>query len=265
MRYFLRCSRALLTTWAAFMFQYRAELYLWVLATILPLIMLGLWEQAGRSGQFALTGPQFVSYFLAVFIVRQLTVVWVIWEFEGEVVSGKLSSRLLQPIDPAWHHIASHLAERAPRLPFVLLLTAAAAWVWIDELSAPPWQGVLLGMVHCGLVFALRFAIQYTFAMLAFWTERAAAIEDFAFLFYLFLGGLLAPLEVFPAPLAAAVLYTPFPYLAYVPAALMTGQISEGGEVLLAFLVPICWLLGLFLLNRWLWRRGLRRYASMGG
>jgi ABC-2 type transport system permease protein len=33
-------------------------------------------------------------------VTRQLTVVWVIWELEKEVVQGYLSPRLLQPLDP---------------------------------------------------------------------------------------------------------------------------------------------------------------------
>jgi ABC-2 type transport system permease protein len=111
-----------LSVYYAYMLEYRAELILWVLANSLPIILMGVWIQAAQGGQFGLSSVDFARYFLAVFLLRQITVVWVVWEFEREIVEGKLSPRLLQPIDPVWHHIASHISERAARLPFTLLL-----------------------------------------------------------------------------------------------------------------------------------------------
>jgi len=41
----------------------------------------------------------------------------VIWEFE-KVIEGRLSLGYYS-LDPVWHHVASHLAERLIRLPSV--------------------------------------------------------------------------------------------------------------------------------------------------
>jgi len=49
----------------------------------------GVWIEAAQGGQWL--GPWTLPYFLAVFIIRQSTVVWVIYEFEKEVVEGRLS------------------------------------------------------------------------------------------------------------------------------------------------------------------------------
>jgi ABC-2 type transport system permease protein len=47
---------------------------------------------------------------------------------------------LLQPLDPVWHHVASHLAERFARLPFmvalvVLFFTLYPQAFWVPELG----------------------------------------------------------------------------------------------------------------------------------
>ncbi|MGB3759572.1 MAG: multidrug ABC transporter permease, partial [Rivularia sp. (in: cyanobacteria)] len=105
MKSIIRKAVTLLTVYYAYMVEYRAELILWVLTGSLPIIMMGVWTEAAEGGQFGLSPTQFARYFLAVFLVRQLTVVWVIWEFEKEVVEGKLSPRLLQPLDPVWYHV----------------------------------------------------------------------------------------------------------------------------------------------------------------
>lgn len=251
----------LLSVYYAYMVEYRAELILWVLAGALPIILMGVWVQAAQGGEFALTPTDFARYFITVFFVRQVTVVWVIWEFEKEIVQGKLSSRLLQPLDPVWHHVAAHLSERVARLPFALLLVFLFFTLYPQAVWLPSWWQLLLFSIACILSFILRFVIQYTFAMFAFWTERASALENFWFLFYLFLSGLIAPLDVFPATVRTVVMFTPFPYLIHFPVSLLVGlPIDVAG----GFLAIIAWIFIFFALNRLLWRGGLKRYSGMG-
>lgn len=118
----IRKALTLLTVYYAYMVEYRAELILWVLSGSLPIILMGAWIKAAQGGTFGLSPVDFARYFLTVFVVRQISIVWVIWEFEKEVVEGKLSPKLLQPLDPVWHHVASHLSERVARIPFAILL-----------------------------------------------------------------------------------------------------------------------------------------------
>ena len=257
----IRKARVLLSSYYAYMLEYRAELFLWALSGSLPLILMGVWIEAAQGGQFGLGPLEFARYFLAVFIIRQFTVVWVIYEFEKEVVEGRLSPRLLQPLDPVWHHVASHLSERLARLPFALALVALFFTLYPQAFWVPRLENFLLFVLAVILAFALRFVIQYTFAILAFWTERANAIENFWFLFYLFFSGMIAPLEMFPEPVREVVQWTPFPYLIHFPAALLIGLPVE---VMRGFLVILGWGLLFFVLNRWLWRRGLKQYSGMG-
>ncbi|WP_421656123.1 ABC transporter permease [Leptothermofonsia sp. ETS-13] len=257
----LRIAGTLLSVYYAYMVEYRAELLLWVLSGSLPIILMGLWVEAARSGQFGLTPVDFARYFLAAFIARQFTVVWVIWEFEREIVEGRLSFRLLQPLNPIWHHFASHAAERLARLPFAFGLIALFFLLYPQSFWVPNLTTLALFMGVVILAFALRFLMQYTLSMFAFWIERASALEQFWFLFYLFLSGLVAPLEVFPPLVREIVLWTPFPYLIYFPASLLVGLPVNLGKGLL---VMVIWTVLFSLAYRWLWRRGLQQYSGMG-
>jgi ABC-2 type transport system permease protein len=256
-----RKAFTLLAVYYVYMVEYRAELILWILSGSLPIILMGVWIQAAPGGQFGFTSIEFARYFLAVFLVRQITVVWVIWEFEKEVVEGRLSPRLLQPLDPVWHHVASHIGERIARLPFAFILIGLFFLLYPQALWFPNIGNLFLFTLAATLVFALRFLIQYTFAIFAFWTERASAIENFWMLFYLFLSGLIAPLDVFPQPIKAVLLWTPFPYLVHFPASLLVGLPVD---VTRGFLSIIGWLFLFLGINRWLWRRGLKHYSGMG-
>lgn len=261
MKQIIRKAVTLLSVYYAYMVEYRAELLLWVLSGSLPIILMGVWIQAAQGGNFNLTPVDFARYFLTVFVVRQITVVWVIWEFEKEVVEGRLSPKLLQPLDPVWHHVASHLSERVARIPFTLMLIALFFFLYPQAVWLPNWSQVLLFTLAVVLAFILRFLIQYTFALFAFWTERASALESFWFLFFLFFSGMIAPLNVFPETVRKIVLFTPFPYLIDFPTSLLVGLPVD---VTRGFLSMVGWILIFLGANRLLWRAGLKRYSGMG-
>ena len=261
MRRFLRIAKTLLVVNYAYMLEYRAELFFWVLSGSLPIILMGAWVQASQRGQFGLSPIDFIRYFIAVFFVRQFSIVWVIWEFEREIVEGRLSFRLLQPLDPGWHHFASHVAERFARLPFAFSLLILFFALYPQAIWLPSLSNLLLSGLALMLAFVLRFVSQYAFAMAAFWIERANSIESCWFLFYLFLSGLIAPLEVFPPIVRQVALWTPFPYLINFPASILVGLPVNLGQ---GFLAMLGWIMAFWLLNRWLWKKGLKQYSGMG-
>ena len=272
MRWALRRARAILSVNFGYMLEFRVELLFWMFATTLPLIMMGLWVLAVRRGDFPLSESQIARYFLAVFLVRQFSIVWVIYEFEYYVVKGQLSPFLLQPIDPAWRFLGAHLSEQAARAPLVATMVAlflfvypAALWNAVaghERLWLPTVQGVLAAVLATYAAFLTRFLLQYTLAMTAFWVEKPTALESLLAIPYLYLSGVVAPLELFPEAVRYWAMWTPFPYLIWFPATLLTGTntmpFAPGMAILLG------WIALFLIVNRLLWRAGLRRYSAMG-
>ncbi len=254
-------AKTLLVVYSAYMLEYRAEIFLWVLAGSLPIILMGVWIQAAEGGQFALSSVNFARYFFVVFQVRQFTNVWVIWEFEKDILQGTLSLRLLQPLDPVWHHVARHLTEKITRAPLAVILTILFFLLYPQALWLPSLERIILCVLTVVLSFILSFLIQYTFAMLAFWIERASAVQQFWFLLQIFFSGIIAPLDVFPPEFKEILLWTPFPYLVYFPSAILVGLDVRIG---LGLGVMIFWIFICYTSNRWLWQRGLKHYSGMG-
>lgn len=265
----LRKAWALLTVNYAHMLEYRGEIFFWMIATIWPLIMMGPWMEISASGQMPLTTSQFARYFIAVFVVRQFSICWVIYEFEFHVVSGRLSSMLLAPLDPAWRFVSAHLGEQMARVPFVVGMVALALWLFPQAIwdaagvaHWPPISRVALAVLATYLAFALRFLMQYTLAMGSFWVERVAAFDRVQMILYIAFSGLSAPLEVFPPWIEQLVRWTPFPYLVWFPASLLTG--ADIGPIWHGFAIVCGWIFLVWVLNRLLWRAGIKRYSAMG-
>ena len=257
----LRKARALIGLYLAYMLEFRAEIYLWVLASVLPLILLGVWARAAETGAFPLSRVEFIRYFVAVFVVRQFSFIWVIWEFEELVVTGNLSQQLLMPMDPAWRFVASHITERIVRLPLVLGVVGLCFGLYPEAFWLPRLADFGLAVVLIALAFSARFALQYMMSMLSFWSERAASIEELWFVVYMFLSGLIAPLDVYPESVRRITELTPFPYLIYYPVNLLLGRGAPFGR---AALVLAVWGGVAWAMQRYLWRRGLDRYSAMG-
>jgi len=262
-----RKAKVLFDAWLANMTAYRAELIIWMLAGAVPLIMMAVWigkAQAGGGSVGGLDARAFAAYFLAAWLAQQSTVAWVAWELDFAIRQGNLSTKLLRPIDPFWEYIMQHVTERFVRIPLVIglvligLLIAPKGTVLTPGLAA-----VLVFALSIGLAFLVRFLISYIIGILAFWTEQATAFDEGYYVLATFLAGGFAPLELFPTALRSFVDWTPFPYIVYYPAKILTGQLPAS-DIARVFAVQLGWVLGLVVLRQVMWRVGLKKYGAVG-
>lgn len=244
---------------------YRAEMTIWILTSTLPLIMLALWNAvAEQQGTVGGMGPAEMSrYFAATLVVRQLTGVWLLWELNHEIRTGKLSAKLLRPFPVLWPYavwMVTALPFRAGVLaPIVLALT-----VWRPDLWG--WPGgpeVLLFLVSTVLAFAINFLMQACFGALSFWLDKTDGLFGVWFALWSVLSGYVAPLALLPPFWRDVAAWLPFRAMLGTPVELLAGQLSAsaaGG----AIAAQLGWLTAFSLLFSVLWRRGLARYGAFG-
>ena len=246
----------------ALMVAYRAEITLWALSGILPLIMLGLWVSSDQLPDNYFDKVSICRYFISVFIVRQFTAVWVMISFEEDQLEGKLSPFLLQPITPFWRYLFSHLAEQFSRLPIVILMLIILFVFLPNAFWFPSLKSLILFVFFVFWAFILRFLLHWTFAMLCFWNERASSLERLLLLPYIFLSGLVAPIESFPSHVKNIALITPFPYMISFPSKLLA---QETVDLFNSVLLMSIWSVVLVILSIFTWKKGVKKYSAMGG
>jgi ABC-2 type transport system permease protein len=160
--------------------------------------------------------------------------------------------------------MAAHAGERLARAPLLIVLIVVFFVLYPKAFWLPGWREAVLFIVATQASFLLRFVMQYCEATLAFWTERAGAISHLSFLVQLALSGSIAPLELYPPIVRQIAMLTPFPYLIYFPARQLVGPADAMGPVWRGFVVMAVWFVAMLLLNRVLWRVGVKRYSGMG-
>jgi ABC-2 type transport system permease protein len=146
-------------------------------------------------------------------------------------------------------------------LPVVFGIVGLCFWAYPEAWWVPRGLDALTAFGLLLLAFCVRFILQYMMAMMAFWSERAAAIEELWFVVHVFLSGLMAPLDVMPGSVRAVAELTPFPYLVYYPSNLLLGR---GAPLAKGTCVLLVWGLVAWLVQRFLWKRGLQNYTAMG-
>lgn len=258
-----RKARALFVHAFANMTEYRAEIAIWMLSGSLPLVMMAMWIGLAAEGPVGGYGAaDFAAYFLVVFLVRQLTAVWVVWDLEREIRLGELSPKLLRPLDPLWGHVIDNLAEKAVRLPLVLGPVVAGLW-WAGARLPLSFESLAGFALLVAGAWIIRFFQEYATGLLTFWTDQTAGLERVWYTISVVLSGTLAPLDLFPGPVRAVLTFTPFPYLADAPVRALLGRLS-GAELALALAVQAAWGLAFVIGTRLLWRQGLKRYGAVG-
>ncbi len=249
---------------------YRAEMFVWVLATTMPFIMLVLWSAVSAvapvvssSGRGYSAGT-FTAYFLAVFIVRQLISSWASWEINWEVKQGTLAMRLLRPIHPVISYMIGNLAALPMRLvvtlPVLLIIfLVGAAGSFPTDLRI--WAVWALAMIGGWLI---TFFANVAIGSLSLFMESSIKVMDIWLAAFFVFSGYLFPLDLFPPWLRAASEWLPFRYQIGLPVELMTG--AHSFEQALQLLGRQWgWALGLGLLGVGLWNTGVKRFQAFGG
>jgi ABC-2 type transport system permease protein len=244
---------------------YRAEMLVWVLATTMPLVMLALWTAVAREAPIGRYGePQFVTYFLATFVVRQITGSWAYYEISFEVRNGTLGMRLLRPVHPLLAYAVEGIAAMPLRFA-VSLPVAVAALAIVGRTAmthdATSWALWAVSIVGAWLITLL---VNLIVGCAAFFVESSMKIMDAWLVFYFVLSGYVIPIDLFPQRLQTLVDWLPFRYQIGLPVELMTGAL--GHQAALVLLARQWAWVGVGLAGTVaMWRRGLQKFAAYGG
>lgn len=258
--------RALIKLHIVSQLQYRVALLIYQLGIFLePTIYLVVWSAVAEANGGQVEGyavADFAAYFIATMLVNQITRTWTMYEFDGRVRYGDLSTQLLRPLHPIHNDLADNLASKIITLVVYIATTAGLIVAFQPALRSSPWVGIIFLPVIL-LAFAMRFLLEWVLAMVAFWTTRTSAINQVYYLVVLFFSGQFAPLSLLPVPLQLAAAILPFRWMVAFPISLLLGQLTPS-EALLGLTAQVIWLIFGWVLLRLIWRAGVRHYSAVG-
>jgi ABC-2 type transport system permease protein len=258
----LRAMPTLLRIGVSQAIAYRGGIVVRTLASSMPLVMLAIWCAVSRDTPVGRYGEiQFVSYFLATFLIRQLTNASIYYNMNFEIRDGTLSMRLLRPLHPLATYAADSIADvplRALPLAVGALLAVGGGTVTHDLAM---WGLCVLSIAGA---WVISLCVNFAIGCSAFFLESSTKVMDTWIAFYICLSGYLIPVDLFPSRLRVAADLLPFRYQIGLPVEIMTGALTRG-EAGRSILWQWTWALVGIWVSVVMWRRGVAKFAAYGG
>ena len=247
--------------------QYRANMLMYSLyGLVSPIVYLAVWTTIANSqgSVNGLTANDFITYYMTLLIVDQITSDITIHILAYKIQDGTLAGDLLRPVHPILTStLVYNVASKA--LFFTVLLPA---WIILALIFHPNYgavtPGSLLLAVPALLVgFAVNFLLGATITCLAFWTTRVYAISEFFSALVVMFSGQFVPLQLMPRLIQDIAQFLPFQLFKYVPIEIVLNRLTPG-ELVRDFASGAAWLVICLLLFSWTWREGIKRFSAVG-
>lgn len=250
-------------------FTYRLNFILWRLRNILRFLMTYfLWAGifVTSTQVFGYSQNQMFTYIFMVLVVQALVLAAPSSDnIGGEIANGDLSNYLIKPVSYLKYWLTRDLSSKVFNIIFAII-ELTIIWVILHPPVFLPSSLVTnIGfLISCILAALIYFFVSVSARFVAFWTPESTWGVSFVILVLIdILSGGIFPLNILPNWLFNLLQLTPFPYLLYFPIAIFVGQIT-GFTMVRILIQSAIYLLVMFYVNRFLWKKGLLFYSSEG-
>lgn len=247
--------------------QYRANLTMYLLFWLVsPIIYLAVWTTVAKSQGTVggLTPNDFITYYMTLLIIDQLTSEITIHIFAYKIQDGSLSGELIRPAHPMLTNaLVTNIAFKT-----LTMMTMIPVWfvLWMlfqPDFSGVTWHGLLLAVPAVILGFVVNFLLGATLTSIAFWTTRVWSLAEFYWAMIGLFSGQFVPLQLMPDIVQKIAWVLPFHLFKYFPIQIVLGRISPA-EIAAGYIQGVAWLIVALLLFRWIWKRGLKQFSAVG-
>lgn len=183
-------------------------------------------------------------------------------DIAGEILSGQIINYLLKPFNFITFAFLKELAQKTINLCFVCV--EVSIFVFIIQ-TFPTFHITALRFFEFLIFFILSillsFNISFLISLSGFWSPEVWGPRFVYTVFMSIVAGTLFPLDILPPLVYKLLLFTPLPYLFFIPAKILVKDVPE---LFFAFAMSIIWTVLSFMALRLLWKKGLREYGFYG-
>jgi ABC-2 type transport system permease protein len=171
----------------------------------------------------------------------------------------------LKPVDYLTYRLCLFFSGRLAFMAMAIIPLAIFIFCFRSNVVGPAsTEAAVAFVISLFMTALLQFFMSYAMAMLAFWLLEISTLIFILFAFEYLASGHMFPLDMLPPVIQHLLAFTPFPYQMYFPVGVYLGRVA-GAELLQGMVIQLGWVVAMYLLARFMWRRGIRKYAAVGG
>jgi ABC-2 type transport system permease protein len=246
--------------------QYRANLIMYLAYWIVsPIVYLAVWTTIANSqgSVNGMTAADFAAYYLTLLPVDILTSSITIYYLTIKIQDGTFSNDLMQPVHPVLTNIiTNNVAFKVLQMIVFIPIWFVLIFLFRPELTYT-WQSILLAVPAIILGFFIRFLMESTLTLIAFWTTRVWSIYNFDMALSALLNGAFVPLALMPVWVQTIAQFLPYQLTLSFPVLLLLNQLPPE-MVALNFGLQVFWAIALFALFNFVWSKALKQFSAVG-
>lgn len=251
-------------------FVYRVNFVMWRIRNVMQILLVFfLWDSVFSDPNRVVFGydrEKILAYVLGLVFVKAFVLSSRSADVAGEVSRGNLSNYLVKPVSYFKYWLVRDVSSKALNLFFAIfemfilfLFLKPSFYIQTNLVSI---LGFIISVVLAMLIY---FILIFITSSVPFWIPEAAWGVHFLIgvVIVEFLSGALFPLDLLPDAVQAVLNFTPFPYLIFFPLQVYLGNVV-GFALFRGLLVCGVWLVLLFYVMSYVWKRGLKVYQAHG-
>lgn len=251
-------------------FAYRLNFVMWRVRNVLQIILVFfLWGSVFKNPQtevFGYNQEKILTYVFGILVIRAIVFSARAVDVAGDISNGDITNFLLKPVSYFKYWATRDVASKVLNLSFSVFEITLLFLILRPHLFLQLNPVTLLAvLVSLTLAVILFFCLLFITNMSAFWMPENGWAAQFLFIVIItdFLSGGVFPLDIMPITFQKILYSTPFPYLLFFPLQVYLGKIV-GLEIIRGLVTSGVWVFILFVLVKFIWARGLRRYSAEG-
>ncbi|GAB4026004.1 MAG: ABC-2 family transporter protein [Candidatus Microgenomates bacterium] len=245
-------------------FVYRLNMLMWRVRQIFVFLLpYFLWRAvlAGGGNIYGYDFASIITYLFGTTILRSLVMGSRTVDLGWMINSGMLTIPLMRPLNMFRFLLTRDAADKLFNLSFMFIEIPLIFLIFNPPvfLQTNPYM-ILLTSISVILAILIYFYINIIFGSLGFWTRDVWASRFLLMVILEFATGAMFPLDMLSNFWQKVLLWTPFPYLLFIPLRIYLGS----NETVIYLLGQAIWVILLYLFARYVWQRGLLRYEAEG-
>jgi ABC-2 type transport system permease protein len=248
-------------------FQYRAANYFYMIGMVVePVIYLVVWSTIARTNGGNVDGytpGAFAAYYIVWTLVRNMNIVFTPYGWETRIRQGELAGALMHPVHPIHQDLGYFAGWKVVVIVLWLPIALVLSLIFHPELSPSLLQGVVFFVAIWG-AYLIRSLVLWMLGMVTFWTTRVTALYEAYFTLELLLSGRLVPMSIMPRWAQDLAWFFPFRWTFGFPITALVGPITNA-ELGVGLLMQWFWITVSAIGLHFMWRRGVKRFTSVGG
>ena len=205
-----------------------------------------------------------VTYLIGVGLISNIVQIYFGMQISTDIRTGQLSNILVKPVSYPLTRIVRAVAEKPLDLLIRLGVYLGVIFFFREKfILNKHFLSVLFFLLSIAFAFVISAFFSFIVGCISFWLIMGRGGFHLARTINAIFSGRYGPLSFFPPLFQKIASLLPFASTRYFPMLIYLRKVS-GGEIFKGFLVQLFWIAILYLISRYLWQKGLRRYEGVG-